>query len=104
MHGLRFIRLVLAGEDAALSHRCNTMEERVRQWKATLRPAKKLQQLKSSTASMSVHDAVAILRSEKLVGCEEYIERGGNRRRGNKGRSEAYCGSNGHAGGIPLLV
>ena len=66
MHGLRFIRLVLAGEDAALSHRCNTIEERVRQWKATLRPAKKLQQLKSSTESVSVHDAVAILRSEKL--------------------------------------
>ncbi len=38
VHGLRFLRLRVAGDDAMLTHRCNQMEERIKAWKATIRP------------------------------------------------------------------
>ena len=45
VHGLRYLRLKVAGEEnAGLAHRCNIMEERITRWKAAIRPAQKLQQ------------------------------------------------------------
>lgn len=42
MHGLRYICLKIEGNNAALTHRCNTMQECLGQWKAELHPQKKL--------------------------------------------------------------
>ena len=42
-HGLRFIRLKLAPKDVELAHQCNVMQEKIKQWKGTIRPAKKMQ-------------------------------------------------------------
>ena len=69
IHGLRYLRLRVAGEeDSGLAHRCNIMQERLKQWKATIRPAKKLQQLlrKGDEGAGNVKNAVALVRCKEL--------------------------------------
>ena len=69
VHGLRFLRLRVAGDDTVLTHRCGQMEERIKAWKATIRPQRKLQQqLKGmgDTHAFSLHDATAVLRCKQL--------------------------------------
>ena len=69
VHGLRYLRLRVAGEeDAGLAHRCNIMQERLKQWKATIRPAKKLQQQfrKGDEGAGNVKNAVALVRCKEL--------------------------------------
>lgn len=67
-HGIRYICLKLSPSDAELVHRCNIMEEQVKRWKSTIRPARKLQQqLKEDTQEqVNLKEAVAILQSEQL--------------------------------------
>ena len=69
VHGLRFLRLRVAGDDAMLTHRCNQMEERIKAWKATIRPQRKLQQQMkgmSEDDSLCLHDATAVLRCKDV--------------------------------------
>ncbi len=67
-HGLRYIRLRVAGnEDASLAQRCNVMEERLRQWRATIRPTRALQQkLATEEDVSSLEEARAFVTSKEI--------------------------------------
>ena len=69
VHGLRFLRLRVAGDDTLLTHHCGQMEERIKAWKATIRPQRKLQQQMKGMGdahAFSLHDATAVLRCKQL--------------------------------------
>ena len=67
LYGLRFIRLELAGENAALSHRCNTMEERLAQWKAAIRPEKLQEASASSNCEViTLQEATTVIRDRQI--------------------------------------
>ena len=67
LYGLRFIRLELAGENAALSHRCNTMEERLAQWKAAIRPEKLQEASASSNCEViTLQETTTVIRDRQI--------------------------------------
>ena len=67
-HRIRYISLKLSPINSELAHRCNIMEERVKRWKSTIRPTKKLQQqLKEDThEQVNLKEGVATLQSNQL--------------------------------------
>ena len=60
LHALRYMRLEVAVDNAGVKHRCDIMEERLGQWKAGIRPEKKLQEEKGRAAAESDIDMITL--------------------------------------------
>ena len=70
LHALRYLRLEVAADDADIKHRCDIMEERLRQWKAAIRPQKKLQEEKAMATAESdmitLEEATAVIKDKQI--------------------------------------
>lgn len=67
-HGLRYLRLKLHPADTTIGHQTAIMEERIKQWKTTIRPAKKKRQqiMDDQRDQLKLKEAVEILRSKQM--------------------------------------
>lgn len=69
LHAVRYLRLE-AADDADIKHRCDIMEERLRQWKAAIRPQKKLQEEKAMATAESdmitLEEATAVIKDQQI--------------------------------------
>ena len=70
LHALRYLRLEVAVDNAGVKYRSDIMEERLGQWKAAIRPEKKLQEEKGRAAAESdmitLTEATAVIKDKQI--------------------------------------